>query len=1028
MSYPPPVSQSHHSHAHRHSMPDPEQYYGHLLPHVDQGLPRQPYPNTLITSNGNGASLPPHHKHHHHQRGASYPTPGAPGPHSHHQHPTSLPLPNEQLPTALANRRPPNLGDTSYLTSLTAAAPLMTDFFAESPSSKGLSTPATAFALRAYLEVFLHYMGYDPSNGTTPQIYVAINDNKLAKELGLPVETARMLFSVVWDLTTPVMESVCHGIIGMEKQPGYSEDMCRAMRHLFRRNHGLTPEEMLSGGGKVVGPYGESILEEKVLPGVIRDRKKLGGLGPIGAVGDGGDGQQGGGWKKIWKKGWKFSGKSGKEEGGESFTNPSGGQKVGEDVLNDVDVPEGAHDYTSPPTVADGNTNEYFSAQQQQEAVASMRREGEGRPQRSKSQRQQQRTKQVVQTQTEPEMESRDQEWERSGVSNGPIAPIDTTALTGLSSRAHHFRRRSGSVDRHNSVRKRERRAQSGSVNEGATLEAAVAPPSGDHHSHSHHHHHQDSNGQEIFVDTVEEEAKLKSERKRRRRESRMRPEKEREREKELEQEHRRGEDSKMNLHAWQQEQMLREQYVRHQQQFQQPQQEATLTSQANLETEITPVDPHPSTAHQLSPQPSHTNPPMPHQEHDGSTTGVPFEGPSIDSVEQHMSLPLPPLPLFFGQSRPSSRVGSVANSASYLPLPPSTADLRSQTEGDEVIQGDGGANSRPASSRLHTAVPTTGVEPNVSSPQQDRIQEQIYPSHNPEEQRTKHLSSEHEQRGYSSELDSTLGGNATEISGYPVRKGRVSEGDRGGEERKKKSSRDKHKHREGSHTHDLDREREKKHKHKHRSPEKEKDTEREERHREEKKEKERSVRSRDPERRRRSSIATANFYAPGPTPDPHGLSPPQPAYLSYQGYQEEGAVPGQSQVESSPTKRHSHGHSHSHSHSHSHGHGHGHTHRHHDRERSRVRDKSRIRDGTAEENGEKKDREKKERRKKEKRKEREREKERAEGEAQVGAGIQGSGTVSGAGETIRRRRKERERGRVDREKLEVEAQGGIVV
>ena len=914
----------------------------------------------------------------------------------------------------------------------------MTDFFAESPSSKGLSTPATAFALRAYLEVFLHYMGYDPSNGTTPQIYVAINDSKLAKELNLPTETTRMLFNVVWDLTTPVMESVCHGIIGMEKKPGYSEDMCRAMRYLFRRNHGITPEEMLSGGGKVVGPHGESILEEKVIPGVIRDRKKLGGLGPIGAVGDEGDGQQGGGWRrKIWKKGWKLGGKSGKEEGGESLPNSVGGQKVGEDVLNDVDLQEGAYDYTSQPTAADGNTNEYVSIQQQQEAVVSTRREGgEGRPQRSKSQRQQ-KMKQIVQTQMEPEMESREQEWEHSGAihdSGGPVAPADTTALAGLSSRTHHFRR-SGSVDRHNSVRKRERRAQSESINDGATsgagaqITAAVAPPSGDHHSHSHHHHHHlDRNGQDNFVD-VDEEAKLKSEKKRRKRESRMRPEKEREREKErteLEQEHRRG-DPTTDLHTRPQGQFL-EQYVRNHQQFQQQQQEATLTSQANYEAVHAPVDPRPSNAHQLLPHPSHTDLPEQHYEHSGSRTAItnpPIEGPSIDSVEQHLTLPLPPLPLFSGQSRPSSRAGSTANSAAYLPLPPSSADLtRSQTEGVEAIQGEGDADSRPASSRLHTAVPSTGVEPPSSSQQQGGI---VHHSQYLEEQRVKQFSSEHEQRGYFSELDSVHGGNATEISGYPVRKERASEGDQGVGGGKKKHGRDKDKHRDGSRTRDHDREREKRHKHKHRSSEKEKHTEREERHRdrEEKKEKERSVRSRDPERRRRSSIATAtNLYAPGPTPDPHGLSSPQPVYPPYQGYQEEGTVPGQPRVESTPTKRHS-GHSHTHGHSHSHSHSHtgdrSQT-KHHDRDRSRVRDKSRIRgDGTGEENAEKKDREKKEKRKKERRKEKERERERTEGEAQVGVGIQGGGVVSGTGETVRRRRKERER-------LEVEALGGYVV
>lgn len=1025
MSYPPPVSHSHHSHAHRHSMPDPEQYHGHStipLSYTDQGLPRQPYPNTLINSNGDGASQPHSHKHHHHQRGASYPTASAPGPNYRQQHPTPHSPPDEPLQTTLPSRRPPNLDATGYLTSLTTAAPLMTDFFAESPSSRGLSTPATAFALRAYLEVFLHYMGYDPSNGTGPHIYVALNDNKLAKELGLSTETARMLFNVVWDLTTPVMESVCHGIIGMEKKPAYSEDMCRAMRHLFRRNHGMTPEEMLSGGGKVVGVYGESILEEKVQPGVIRDRKKLGGLGPIGAAGDGGDGQQGGGWKKIWKKGWKFSGKGGREEGGESITSPVEGQKEGEDAINDVDAQEGAYDYLSPPIAAEGGTNEYFSTQQQQqqqqEAVVGTRREGgEGRPQRSKSQRQ--RMKQVIQTQMEPERESREQEWERTGAvpeSSAPVAPTDTTALAGLSSRTHHFRRRSGSMDRHNSVRKRERRTRSGSVNEGATLgaaatlAAAVAPPPGDHHhghshhhhGHPHHHHHHDGNGQENSVDVVEDEAKLKSERKRRRRESRMRPEKERERERERtepELENRRGEVSKMDLHAWQQEQMLREQYVHHQQQQ---------------------VDPHSSTIRQVSPHPLYTDPPELRQEHGGSNTAIPIKDPFIDPVEQNASLPLPPLPLFSEQGQLSSRAGSAANSASLLPLPPSTADLAGSQTGDaEVIQGEGGADSRPASSRLHTAVPSTGIEPNSSSPQQGGISEQL---HNLEEQRTRgQLSSEHEQRGYASELDSVLGGNATEISGYPVRKERANEGGRGGEERKKP----KDKHRDQSRTRDHDREREKKHKHKHRSSEKEKNTEREDRHRdrEEKKEKERSVRSRDPERRRRSSIATAtNFYPPGLTTDPHGISPPQPAYPPY-GYQEEGTVP----QESTPPKRHSHGHGHSHSHSHSHGHSH--SHRHHDRDTSRVRDKSRIRgDGTGEENGEKKDREKKERRKREKKKERERERERTEGEAQSGMGIQGSGTVSGAGETVRRRRKERERERVDREKLEVEAQGGFVV
>lgn len=181
----------------------------------------------------------------------------------------------------------------------------MAQFFAESPISNGLSTSATAFALRAYLETFLYYVGYDPSTGTSPHTFISLNDYKLGKELGLAPEKARKLYVEIWEATTPTMETVCHGIINMEDKLGCSEEVCRAVRFLFKRNHGMTPEDMIGGGGeKVVDQYSLSILESKVLPGLIKGRKGLGG-GGIGG---------GGGWKKlIAKAGWKF-GKNSKED------------------------------------------------------------------------------------------------------------------------------------------------------------------------------------------------------------------------------------------------------------------------------------------------------------------------------------------------------------------------------------------------------------------------------------------------------------------------------------------------------------------------------------------------------------------------------------------------------------------------------------------------------------------------------------------------------------------------------------------
>ncbi|RPB24477.1 hypothetical protein L211DRAFT_848792 [Terfezia boudieri ATCC MYA-4762] len=520
MSYAPPTQPPHGSYSNRHSMPAQPLHHRHPHSHPSEPIPRQPYPNIPAVS-----GAPPHH--HHHQRGTSYPTPTTAQFQPQSQPP---PLPHrggDQGPLAsLANRGPANLAATTYLISPATAGPLMSNFFAQSPKSRGLArTEATAYAIRMYLEVFLYYLGYDPSTGSPPQTFIELKEAKLGRELGLPPDKARLVYKEIWDATTPSMEKVCLGIIGMEEKLGCSEDMVRAVRFLFKRNHGMTPEEMLAGGGKVVGVYGETILEELVLPGLIRERKKNGGLGPSGAA-DSGSGE-GGAWKKIWKKGWKFGGRK-EGEGGEggpmSPTGPSGAQGAGlgggEDssgerevegeeslfvdqgpqappaMMSGVNGPPGVIRVPHPQPPADS------SALQLQESLIDRResRDIEGQPQRSKSQRQQRRLKPMPQQQIYSPMDS------PSTNPDPELIPQAVDPLASISSRTHHFRRRSETVGAdssptkpHSSMRRhRERRERSGSMSAvpdgavvgplvmGMAAMAAAIPSAATHHQHQH--------------------------------------------------------------------------------------------------------------------------------------------------------------------------------------------------------------------------------------------------------------------------------------------------------------------------------------------------------------------------------------------------------------------------------------------------------------------------------------------------------------------------------------------------------------
>jgi len=399
----------------------------------------------------------------------------------------------------------------------------MSSFFAESPRSRGLArTEATAYAVRMYLEVFLYYLGYDPSTGSPPQTFIELKEAKLGRELGLPPDKARLVYQEIWDATTPSMEKVCLGIIGMEEKLGCSEDMVKAVRFLFKRNHGMTPEEMLAGSGKVVGVYGETILEEMVLPGLIRERKKNGGLGPSGAT-ESGSGE-GGAWKKIWKKGWKFGGRK-EGEGGEggplSPTGPSGAQGAGggaaEDSSGEREVEGGDSPYIdqgppAPPAMTMGDVSgppgiiriphpqpaADYSPQGPIDRRGS--REVEGPLERSKSQRQQHLKRMSQQAPMDSPLNNPDPE----------LTPQAVNPLASISSRTHHYRRRSETVGAdstptkpHSSLRRhRERRDRSGSVSitpsgdAGGPLgvgvaAAAVAVAGAAAHHHNHHHYHE---------------------------------------------------------------------------------------------------------------------------------------------------------------------------------------------------------------------------------------------------------------------------------------------------------------------------------------------------------------------------------------------------------------------------------------------------------------------------------------------------------------------------------------------------------
>ncbi|KAH8153707.1 uncharacterized protein LAJ45_02520 [Morchella importuna] len=146
------------------------------------------------------------------------------------------------------------------------------------PAGKILSTAATAFALKAYLETLLHGLGWDPA-AMTVQDFVTQYSWLLSEELDTTPERAAAIFLEIFDKTTPDLRAVCHAIIGVEDKLRCSRETSKAIRHLFKRNHEVTPETMLEIGGDK--------LDEKVGSATLKGRKE--GLGGGVAI-----------WKRIF--------------------------------------------------------------------------------------------------------------------------------------------------------------------------------------------------------------------------------------------------------------------------------------------------------------------------------------------------------------------------------------------------------------------------------------------------------------------------------------------------------------------------------------------------------------------------------------------------------------------------------------------------------------------------------------------------------------------------------------------------------
>lgn len=135
-------------------------------------------------------------------------------------------------------------------------------------SNKILSTAATAFALKAYLETLLHGIGWDPST-TDVTDFIKQYSWLLSEELNTTPEKAAAIFLEIFDKTTPDMRAVCHAIVGMEEKLHCSRETSKALRNLFKRNHETTPETMLEIGGED--------LEDKIGIMTLKGRRR--GLG-----------------------------------------------------------------------------------------------------------------------------------------------------------------------------------------------------------------------------------------------------------------------------------------------------------------------------------------------------------------------------------------------------------------------------------------------------------------------------------------------------------------------------------------------------------------------------------------------------------------------------------------------------------------------------------------------------------------------------------------------------------------------------
>jgi len=181
--------------------------------------------------------------------------------------------------TSFMNMSPPHtIKSTGTL--IPPATPIPSHPSDEALIAEGLSTAATAFALKAYLESFLHHLGWDPS-ATSASAFITQYSWLLGEELSTTPEKAAAIFYEIFERTTPSVGAVCHAVAGMEKKLHCSPETSRAVKRLFKNNHGVDPQWALKN-------WEDMKLDEKVGPELMKGRK-------IKVVG----------WWAVWRVLWR---------------------------------------------------------------------------------------------------------------------------------------------------------------------------------------------------------------------------------------------------------------------------------------------------------------------------------------------------------------------------------------------------------------------------------------------------------------------------------------------------------------------------------------------------------------------------------------------------------------------------------------------------------------------------------------------------------------------------------------------------